>query len=112
VKIVRLAEMYLTRAECNIRLNTTVGAAPLADLNRIRSRANLSPLTVATIAAALQERRIELAHEGARIHDIKRLGLSVVEGTNTYPFNSTRLIFPIPQREIDINKGLAQNEGY
>lgn len=112
VKVIRLAELYLTRAECNIRLNTSVGAAPLADLNRIRSRANLSPLAVATIAAALQERRIELAHEGARIHDIKRLGLTIVEGTNSYPFNSNRLVFPIPQREIDINKGLIQNEGY
>jgi starch-binding outer membrane protein, SusD/RagB family len=43
IKLIRLAEMYLTRAEGNLRAGTTVGATPLADLNRIRSRVGLAP---------------------------------------------------------------------
>ncbi len=42
--IIRLAEMYLTRAECNFRLGTSVGATPFEDIATIRSRAGLKPL--------------------------------------------------------------------
>ena len=42
VPVVRLAEMYLVRAEANLRLGTSIGATPLADVNLIRSRANNS----------------------------------------------------------------------
>ena len=34
INLIRLAEMYLIRAECNIRLSTNVGATPLADYNQ------------------------------------------------------------------------------
>lgn len=44
VKVIRLAELYLTRAEANFRLGSAVGAMPLADVNRIRTRAGLLPL--------------------------------------------------------------------
>jgi len=112
VKVIRLAEMYLTRAESNQRLGTSVGATPLSDVNTIRSRANLTALGAATLPAILNERRLELAHEGARLHDKKRLQESVVEGTVTYSFDNVKLVFPIPQREMDVNKSLTQNEGY
>jgi len=108
VPVVRLAEMYLTRAEANFRLGTTVGATPLADINLIRSRAGLAPLTTLTIAAILKERKLELAFEGQQVHDIKRLKGTV--GTTAY--NANNLVIPIPQREIDTNKKLVQNPGY
>lgn len=108
VPVLRLAEMYLTRAEANFRLGTTVGSAPLADINLIRERAGLAPLTSLTIAAVLKERKLELAFEGQQIHDIKR-----TKGTvGTTVFSANNLVCPIPQREIDTNKKLVQNPGY
>lgn len=108
IPVVRLAEMYLIRAEANFRLNTSVGATPLADVNVIRQRAKLAPLTAVTLADILQERRRELALEGLALHDVKRL-----EGTvGNLSWDSPRLILPIPQREIDANPNLEQNSAY
>ena len=113
VKVIRLAEMYLTRAECNQRLSASVGDTPLNDVNRIRNRASLLVnLVTVDLAAILRERRIELAHEGSRLHDIKRLQTSVIEGATTYNFDNDKLVFPIPQREMDVNTSLKQNNGY
>ena len=108
IPVIRLAEMILTRAEANFRLGTAVGAAPLADINAIRTRAGLSELATVSLAAILKERKLELAFEGHALHDVKRNG----ENVGTLPFNSPKLILPIPQREIDVNKQLVQNEGY
>lgn len=112
VKIVRLSEMYLTRAECNLRLSTNVGDTPLNDINKVHTRAGLTELASVTLAEILLERRIELAHEGHRIHDTKRLQSNVVEGTNVYAYDHDLLIYPIPQRERNVNPNLTQNEGY
>ncbi len=112
VKVVRLAEMYLTRAECNVRLATSVGDSPLNDLNLIRTRSGLAALGSVDLATVLNERRLELAHEGIRLHDLKRLQQTVVEGALTFPYNDAKLIFPIPQREINVNPSLVQNSGY
>jgi len=108
VPVVRLSEMLLTRAEANFRLGTTIGATPAADVNAVRTRAGLKDLTTVTLAAILRERRLELAFEGHTLHDIKRTGGTV----GTLPFNSPKLILPVPQRERDVNSGLVQNEGY
>ena len=110
IQVFRLAEMYLTRAEANFLAGTTTGATPLADINLIRSRAGLASLTPAqlNITAIRRERRLELAFEGTLIHDLKRYRQSV----GSLPYNSPRLIFPIPQRERDANPQLVQNEGY
>lgn len=104
----RAAEMYLTRAEANFRLGTVIGATPLADINRIRARAGLKAATAVTLQSILKERHLELAFEGHMLHDIKRNKLNV----GTLPYNSPKLIMPIPQREIDVNPKLVQNEGY
>ncbi|MCH7411574.1 RagB/SusD family nutrient uptake outer membrane protein [Belliella sp. DSM 111904] len=112
VKVFRLAEMYLTRAEANFREGTSVGATPLEDVNRIRLRVSLPALTSVNIAQILQERKLELAHEGHAIHDVKRIRGTVTEGNNSFTFNDPRMVFPIPQREIDANSNLEQNEGY
>ena len=104
----RLAEMYLTRAEANLRLNSQTGATPLADLNLIRTRAGLKAASAATIESVLKERHLELAFEGHTLHDLKRTRQNV----GALPYNSPKLIMPIPQREMDVNKQLVQNQGY
>lgn len=107
--IIRLAEMYLTRAEANFRLGTAIGATPLQDVNRIRQRAGLLPLAIVTLDNILLERKLELAHEGHSIHDRKRLRLT----TDALSFDADKLVLPIPQREIDASNGiLIQNAGY
>ena len=110
VNIIRLAEMYLTRAEANFRAGTTIGATPLEDINTIRTRAGLEPLDNLTLEDILLERHLELAFEGHWIHDLKRTGRPVGD----LAFDSPALVYPIPQRELDANPELQdeQNEGY
>lgn len=108
VPVIRLAEMYLTRAEANFRNNTTVGATPLVDVNLIRKRAGLADLTAVSLEAILKERAAELAFEGINLFESQRLKKSI----GTIAWNSPTLILPIPQREMDVNKQLVQNEGY
>ncbi|TAE25780.1 MAG: RagB/SusD family nutrient uptake outer membrane protein [Candidatus Kapaibacterium sp.] len=109
IPVIRIAEMILTRAECNARLNSSTGAAPLEDVNRIRRRVGLSELASVDLNAILRERRLELAFEGQRLWDLKRTRTAI---NAQFPWNSPRLIFPIPQREMDTNKQLVQNAGY
>ncbi|MFI5128860.1 MAG: RagB/SusD family nutrient uptake outer membrane protein [Chitinophagales bacterium] len=108
VKVMRLAEAYLTRAECNLRLSTAIGATADADVNRIRSRAGLLPLVGATLQQILDERELELAFEGQGLWDAKRLRLTV----DGKPWNDNKMTFPIPLRERNVNPGLEQNPGY
>lgn len=111
VPVIRLAEMYLTRAEANFRLNTTTGATPLEDVNRIRTRAGLPNLLAAdlTLNAILKERYLELAFEGHNLPERRRLKQNF---SATSPWNDPKTIMPIPQREMDVNKKLVQNAGY
>lgn len=108
VMMMRLAEVYLTRAESRAMQNNFVGA--LTDLNVIRVRAGLTASVAATqadlLTAIRKERRLELAHEGNRFFDLRRY--------NTTGFTQTfRNLFPIPQAEIINSSGLVtQNPGY
>jgi hypothetical protein len=117
--ILRLAELYLIRAEARTQLGEFDGAAE--DLNIVRKRAGLLP-TVATtksdlLNAILHERQVELFTEwGHRWLDLKRTGkadaiLSSIKGSN---WKSTDQLYPIPQSEIDRNPALkgGQNPGY
>ena len=109
VHVIRLAELYLIRAEANSRLGSTTGATPAADVNTIRERAGLSDLATVTIDDILNERKLELAFEGGFfLHDAKRLKQNV----GVFPYNSPKLVFPVPDREINANPKLVQNEGY
>lgn len=108
IGLIRLSELLLVRAECNMRLNSEVGEAPLVDLNRIRSRAGLADKTQFNLEDILLERRLELAFEGQKLHDHKRLKKEV----GRFEYDAPELILPIPQREIDLNPMLVQNEGY
>ncbi len=107
VTFLRLAEMYLIRAESNQRLGTSIGATPEDDINALRNRANASNITVG-LDEILLERRKELGFEGHRLHDIKRLKGTV----GMLSYDADNLVFPIPQREIDVNPNLNQNSGY
>lgn len=107
IPVARITEQYLIRAECNFRLGTALGATPSDDLNKIRTRANLGNIP-ATLNAILNERERELAYEGFRLHDYKRTKRSI----GSYPYNSAKLVFPIPDREMKANTGLYQNDGY
>ncbi len=108
IPVIRLAEMYLVRAECNVRLGTAVGQSPVEDVNLVRVRAKAKPLTNVTLEDVLKERNLELCFEGLRIHDLKRNKLK--EGD--YPWDDNALVFPIPEREMRANNQLVQNDGY
>lgn len=108
IPVIRLAEMYLIRAEANQRLSSAVGATPGEDIAVIRDRAGLPGISNPTLAAILQERRFELAYEGFRSHDYKRL-----RGADAaLPWNADRYVLPIPERERLANDLLVQNVGY
>ncbi|MFL5773337.1 MAG: RagB/SusD family nutrient uptake outer membrane protein [Flavisolibacter sp.] len=109
--VIRIAEMYLIRAECNLRLGSAVGDTPQNDLANIRNpvRTNLPVIVNPTLNDVLNERFLELAFEGLRIHDLKRLKMP----TGTFAWDSPLLVFPIPQREVDASEGvIVQNPGY
>lgn len=113
VVILRLAEMYLIRAEANARLGADA-ATVRGDVNTVRARAGLPALATSVTSQAdllnaiLQERRWELAFEGHRFFDLRRHGVAAERlGMPSY-----RLLFPIPQGEIDVNDRLVQNPGY
>jgi starch-binding outer membrane protein, SusD/RagB family len=109
IPVFRLAEMYLTRAEANFRNGSSIGATPTEDINVIRERAGLDDLVNVTEEDIINERHLELAFEGEWPLTVKRLNLPVGD---LEPNTSDELVFPIPQREIDIKSGLPQNPGY
>ena len=109
--IIRIAEMYLARAESNLVLGSAIGATPGEDLAQMKNsiRTNSTAPANPTLDDVRKERLIELAFEGQRIHNLKRLQLP----TGSFPWNDNKLVFPIPQREIDATSGvLVQNPGY
>ena len=110
IPVIRLAEMYLTRAEGNFRAGTEIGAAPIADINRIRGRAGANPLDASNLTAEriFEERKLELMFEGHLLHDLQRTERSV----GSIPYDANALLYPIPQREMDANPSLTQNPGY
>jgi len=119
----RLADVLLLKAEALNELGDLAGAAEL--VNQIRTRVSLPNTTAATQAdmrlAIEKERRLELAFEGHRWYDLKRTGraiavMNAVTGANNenlgYDLNEQRLLWPIPQAELDKNSKLTQNPGY
>jgi hypothetical protein len=123
VPVIRLAEVYLIRAEAAARLGNLVQA--LEDVDVIRERAGLDPVdadangngTVSTneaLEAVLMERRHELFYEGHWFFDLKRFADVPSAGAMLTDLGLTgfRLLFPVPQREIEANIELEQNPGY
>lgn len=119
VPVIRLSEVLLNRAEALAK--TGEAAAALADLNQIRVRAGVAPLSGLSgqplIDAILEERRRELFAEGHRIFDITRNQQNLVRTDCTSPtcevsFPNDRFILPLPQEETDVNKNIQQAPGY
>lgn len=111
INVIRLSEMYLTRAESNQRLGSGnyVGPnTPGEDLSIIRNRVNLGDNLSPTLQDILDERELELAFEGHSLHDKKRLEQDV----QSYAWDSNSLVYPVPLREINANPNLTQNPGY
>lgn len=115
----RLAEIYLNRAEARIKQGNNDGA--LSDLNAIHTRAGHDALTglsgQALFDAILWERRLELAFEGHIGYDYFRVGLPMVR---SYPsFNSNpitiaatdpKVVMRISQDVMIENNKLTQND--
>ena len=114
VHVIRLAELYLIRAEANIRNGSATGATPLNDVNTIRTRAGIAPLAAVTVSDVLTERVHELAFEGGFfLHDAKRISTPANQVTvGALPAFSPKLVFPIPLQDINANPQLKQNPGY
>lgn len=122
--VIRYAEIILNRAEAHAQAGNA--AAALADLNLIRTRAGVTPLSglsgQALLTAILHERRLELAFEGHRPFDLARNGMGFPKGLTPsdcpataeclIPFEDPRIIAPIPAAQIDVNPNMIQNPGY
>jgi hypothetical protein len=119
IVILRLADIYLMRAEAKLRKGGSEAEA-LADVNTIRAartaRIVPPPLTEMNLDLLYRERGFELYWEDVRRTDMIRFGK--YEGTWTEKTNSDtkKRIFPIPQNAIDgasnLPGYLVQNDGY
>ncbi|NJB87398.1 hypothetical protein GGR26_003178 [Lewinella marina] len=119
IVLMRLAEMYLMRAEAQLRMGNTDGA--LADVNTVRtSRTAREPVPAALSSIDLdilfRELGFEFYWEGLRRTNQIRFGRyedSWTEKTDSDPMNR---LFPIPQSAIDGASNtpgyLTQNPGY
>ena len=115
--VLRLAEQYLIRAEARAQQGLIPEA--IDDLNKIRDRAGLAPLTgnmtpIQVLAAVAQERRIELFAEwGHRWADLKRTGVAdAVLAPIKQGWVHTDQVYPIPLTELQRNPNMVQNPGY
>jgi hypothetical protein len=138
--LIRYADVLLMYAEAKIELNE-IDASVYEALNRVRTRPSVEmpPVTAGKSQAELRdilrnERCVELAFEGLRLYDMWRWklgeekngliqGFEYVDESTGQPkiwniginrnFNPQRdYVWPIPQREIDLNKSLTQTAGY
>lgn len=127
----RLADMYLVRAEANAKLGNNQAA--IDDVNLIRQRAGLSGTALYTTAdlkgkasvleVVLEERRLELAFECSRKLDLFRNNLDLVRnypgthvpggptgsGYQLIKASDPRVVHFIPENETILNKNLVQN---
>jgi len=118
--VLRYADVLLMHVEAILAgAEATTSSNAIASFQEVRNRAGITT-TVATITKEdlLNERRVELAFENQRFFDLLRLGeaqnvLSAYATENGYNFTSTTLLLPIPSSEINLSKGLLeQNPGY
>lgn len=137
--VYRYAEVLLFLAESLNEQGKTGEALTTLNIVHAHSRTGLSTLNIsdqgALRNAIIQERQVELAFENKRWTDLVRWGKAIdiltAQGqkikTNaqayyypsgvdpvpaSYNVTQNRLLFPLPQREIQINPKLKQNPGY
>jgi starch-binding outer membrane protein, SusD/RagB family len=124
----RYADVLLMYAEAMVEDNQLTAAATGA-LNEVRNRAGLENFVGSTQAELRDEirkqRLLEFSLEGSRRNDLIRWGIlesqmETIFGPGTPDEDEARYIyitqddyiFPIPQREMDVNTKLIQNDGY
>lgn len=124
--VMRYAEVLLMYAEALNELNAGPTQAAYDAANEVRRRArngddtvlpDLSGLGYEEFRAAVwKEKRCETVNEGQRWFDLVRTG-RLIENVNRakgekadpQPYHT---LFPIPQRERDLNENLTQNDQY
>jgi starch-binding outer membrane protein, SusD/RagB family len=115
--MLRLAEMYLIRAEARANQNNITGA--VSDINLVRQRTGvaqlLSTITKEALLVALErERWVELFTEWAdRWFNLKRLGKADAVLSHIKPqFQPFQKLYPIPNQALQANPNLENNPGY
>lgn len=124
LKLIRLAEMYLIKAEASAEGDNLPAAADAINTLRAARITGYTNVTFADKATAVSqiliERAKELCFEGFRFFDLKRKNLAVnrdpsdARNTNWQDLaaSSFRFALPIPQTEIFANPNVRQNAGY
>jgi starch-binding outer membrane protein, SusD/RagB family len=117
IPVLRLAEMYLIRAEARARQGGAKLLSAVDDINVVRARAGatlLNPVGMTQqqiIDAVLHELRLEFMMEGHRWFDLRRTGrIGTILSAAELAAGQDR--YPIPQSEITVVPGLQQNPGY
>ncbi|KVV13699.1 RagB/SusD family nutrient uptake outer membrane protein [Flavobacterium sp. TAB 87] len=120
IRLFRLAEQYLIRAEAYAKEGNDILAQQ--DLNLIVKRAQPNATTITDTGAnlldrILLERRKELAFEGHRLFDLNRnkKNVNIIQSENAVLVNypNDKFILPIPLSEINANPNIKpQNNGY
>jgi len=138
--LIRYAEVLLTYAESMIEQNN-LDASVYDAINKVRQRSdvNMPPILTGQTQDQLRtivrhEREVEFAFEALRYFDIRRWKIASVvmpgpvngltyKDTNgtlqtvvvpgwTQTWDDRSYLWPIPQKEIDLNKNLTQNTGW
>jgi hypothetical protein len=120
--MLRLAEVYLVRAEAEANGAGGGVLAALADLNVVRARAGVLALSTTltqaqVLTAVARERQVELFAEwGHRWLDLKRTNkahdvLSAMSSKQPWA-GDYQLLYPVPPVEIQVNPRLEQNREY
>ncbi|NTS42663.1 RagB/SusD family nutrient uptake outer membrane protein [Flavisolibacter sp. BT320] len=120
IVILRLADVYLMRAEAKLRKNNDEAGA-LADVNAVRASRTARPpappaLTTLNLDLLFRERGFELYWEAVRRTDMIRFGKYEDSWTEKTDANKDKRLFPIPQTAIDgasnLPGYLTQNRSY
>ena len=116
--VIRLAEMYLIRAEARAQQDKLSLAAD--DIDAIKTRAGLAPVNRTLskqgyLQVIENERWKELFVESAhRWFDLKRTGraITVLKANKGINIDENDLLYPLPTSAILTNPSLVQNPGY
>jgi len=119
IVILRLADIYLMRAEAKLRKSNDAASA-LADVNIVRASRTATtpakPLTSISLDLLFRERGFEFYWECLRRTDMIRFGKYEDSWTEKSSTDKQKRIFPIPQTAIDGASNLpgyiVQNPGY
>ncbi len=126
IPVIRYSDVLLMVAECANEAGYQSTGDAFTYLNQVRNRAGLASRTAADIPdqasfrlAMEHERRVEFAFENLRWYDLVRTdrAIPVINGKSAQinlvnQVTMNNLVFPIPQSQIDINKGkILQNPG-